>query len=225
LKPEQIMLALDVPDGDSALAWVQRLGNRVGSYKVGLQLFTREGPELVRRLRGEGVDIFLDLKLHDIPNTVAKAVESALALDVQFLTVHASGGPKMCRAAAEVAAGSSLCLLGVTVLTAMDDADLRAVGVHDGAADQVNRLARMASDVGIPGFVCSPLEVKSLRESLPPDRVLVTPGVRPEGAARGDQVRIATPEAALAAGASHVVIGRPILQAQDPEAVLGQLLK
>lgn len=224
MKPEQLILALDVPDAGEALAWVKRFGNRIGCYKVGLQLFTREGPDLVRELRREGVKVFLDLKYHDIPNTVAKAVESALELDVQFLTLHTSGGPKMCRAAAEAASGTSLCLLGVTVLTAMDDEDLEAVGLRDRAPEQVMRLARLAADAGAPGLVCSPLEVESLRRRLPPATVLVTPGVRPAGSAAGDQIRIATPEAALASGASHVVIGRPILQAKDPDAVLDALL-
>ncbi len=224
MKSTQIILALDVPDAEEALAWVKRFGNRIGCYKVGLQLFTREGPELVRALRREGVQVFLDLKYHDIPHTVARAVESALELDVQFLTLHASGGPKMCRAAVEAAAGSNLCLLGVTVLTAMGDSDLEAVGIRERSADQVLRLARLATDAGVPGLVCSPLEVEGLRGTLPSETVLVTPGVRPEGSASGDQIRIATPEAAIASGASHVVIGRPILQAENPEDVLDSLL-
>jgi len=224
MKPSDLILALDVATPDEAVAWVDRLGDRIGCYKVGLQLFTAAGPDLVRELKARKTRVFLDLKLHDIPNTVARAVESAIDLNVDFLTLHACGGPAMCRAAAEAADSSSLQLLGVTVLTALQESDLHAAGVASSLEAQVLRLARLAVDHGVTGLVCSPLEVKPLREQLPPSTLLITPGVRPPGADRGDQARVATPQEAMAAGASAVVIGRPILQAHDPEGVLNHLL-
>ena len=185
--------------------------------KVGLELYCAEGPALVRELRSRGFSVFLDLKLHDIPNTVAGAVRSAAATGAELLTLHAAGGPAMLRAAAEAAASlpSPPQLLAVTVLTSMDEAQLAATGIAGTPAGQVRRLAAVAADCGITGLVASAEEVAGLR-GLYPRATLVIPGIRPAGAAIGDQKRVATPAAALAAGASFLVIGRPITQAPDP---------
>ena len=211
----QIIVALDEPTWADAERIVNQLGSRADFYKVGLQLFTSAGPAAVEKVKASGAKVFLDLKLHDIPNTVASAVKSAGALGVDLCTIHLSGGPEMCAAAVE-AAGDRLTVLGVTVLTSSNDETLRAVGIDTPVAKQVSRLARMGFDAGLRGFVASPLEVAMLREELGPEPVLVIPGVRPAGADVGDQKRIATPADVVRAGATHLVIGRPITRAENP---------
>ncbi len=219
---DRLCFALDYPDLDSALPIARRLAAEVGVLKIGLELFLREGPRAVAELARLGPRLFLDLKLHDIPATVAGAVRSVGALGVDFLTVHAGGGKAMLEAAAhaasEVSASRPLTLLGVTVLTSMDDAELHGVGVGDGAASQVARLGRLAIDSGLGGLVCSVEEVAALRGALGAAPVLVTPGVRPAGAAVGDQRRVGTPATAIESGSSILVVGRPIRQAPDPVA-------
>jgi orotidine-5'-phosphate decarboxylase len=212
-----VIVALDVPDSGQALELIGRLDGLIQWFKVGLELYLSEGNEVVDAIRGKGYSVFLDLKLHDIPNTVAGAVRSASRAGAQMLTLHAGGGPAMMAAAAEAAAGlpASPKLLAVTVLTSMDQAELQAVGVSASPADQVLRLARVGWDAGIRGFVSSAEEVAAMRHSFP-EATLVIPGIRPAGSAAGDQRRVATPAAAIAAGADYLVIGRPITQAADP---------
>jgi orotidine-5'-phosphate decarboxylase len=214
---DRLIVALDFPDTGAALALVDRLHGATRWFKVGLELYIAEGNSLVAELKRRGYSIFLDLKLHDIPNTVASAVRAATQLGVDMLTVHAAGGPEMITAAVG-AAESRLTLLAVTVLTSMDAAQLEAIGVTETPAAHVDRLAAMALACGIGGFVCSPNEVASLRKRLGSEPLLVIPGIRPEGADVGDQRRVATPAAAMAAGASYLVVGRPITRAEDPEA-------
>ena len=215
------IVALDVPDAAAALALLDRLGPSAGFVKVGLQLFTAEGPEIVRALRERGVRVFLDLKLHDIPNTVAHAVKSAAALEVELLTVHASGGASMLRAAADAAAGTALTLLGVTVLTSLDERELAEAWGRDGLRmeDEVERLARLAERCGIPGVVASVHELPAVRRAAPGLRVL-TPGIRLAGDAAGDQSRTATPAEAATLGADYVVLGRSVTAAPDPRGAL-----
>lgn len=212
----RLCFALDYPDAASALAAARQVRAHVGVFKVGLELFLKEGPSVVTSVKDLGRGVFLDLKLHDIPATVAGAVRSALRLDVDYLTVHAAGGPAMLAAAVDACAGSKLCLLGVTVLTSMDDAELGAIGVADVASVHALRLAELARDAGLGGLVCSPAEVSALRQRLGDELTLVTPGIRPQGAALGDQKRTGTPAEAIAQGASLLVVGRPIRSAPDP---------
>jgi orotidine-5'-phosphate decarboxylase len=183
-----------------------------------MELFPRGGPELVERIRATGAEVFLDLKFHDIPNTVAGAVRSAVALGVKFATVHASGGKAMLAAAAAAAAGSGTTLLAVTVLTSLDDADLSSVGFALRAAEAVDRLAGLAVDAGIGGIVCSAKEVAAVRARVGKEVVLVTPGVRLPEDSVGDQKRVVTPFEAVRAGANYIVVGRPITKASDPVA-------
>lgn len=199
---------------------LDRVGGELRWIKLGLQLFTRHGPGLVERVAARGYKVFLDLKLHDIPNTVASAVDSLAQLPIDLLTIHASGGSEMCRAAEEVRRKRrpGMTLLAVTVLTSLDDTGLREIGVNDGAGPHVGRLARLAIDAGVGGLVCSPLELPLLRKQLGVTPVIVTPGVRPVGASLDEQKRVMTPEEAARAGASYIVVGRPILQAEDPAA-------
>ena len=224
LKRKQIAVALDYPEIGPALALAERLGGDGLVYKIGLELFIAAGAEPVRRLKQSGARIFLDLKLHDIPNTVAGAVRAVAQLDVDFLTVHLSGGPAMLEAAAE-AAPKSLTLLGVSVLTSMDAAALSAVGVQTKLEDQVLALAGLGVQAGIRGVVCSPLEAPLLRQVFGPNLFLVTPGVRPASAGLGDQKRVMTPRAAIQAGADLLVIGRPITVASDPLEALREILE
>lgn len=195
--------------------------------KVGLQMFTAFGTDWVKEVADSGYRVFLDLKLHDIPNTVAKTVESLAPLPIQMLTIHTSGGPAMIGAAraAQQANNPDLMILGVTVLTSMDAAQMQAVGWQDDAATQVRRLAQTGSEAGLQGFVCSPLEVADLRARLPIGTQLVTPGIRPLGAARGDQSRIMTPGDAARAGSTHIVVGRPITAAPDPVAAAKAIIR
>ena len=212
-----------VADTRAALALVDRLHGATRWFKVGLELYIAEGNSLVAELKQQGYSIFLDLKLHDIPNTVASAVRAVTRLGVDMLTVHAAGGPEMITAAVG-AAESRLSLLAVTVLTSMDAVQLEAIGVTGTPAAQVDRLAIMAWACGVGGFVCSPNEVASLRKRLGSEPLLVIPGVRPEGADVGDQRRVATPTATIASGASYLVVGRPITRAEDPEAAARAIL-
>jgi orotidine-5'-phosphate decarboxylase len=211
----RLAVALDTSDRRQALAWVKALAPAVGTFKVGLELFSRHGPGVVEEIAGAGVRIFLDLKLHDIPHTVGRAVAAAREMPgVRLLTVHVAGGRAMMRAAVDAA--GSVGVLGVTVLTSLCDDDLRAAGVLSDAGAQAMRLARLATDSGLHGLVCSPLEVASLRSALGPGALLVTPGVRPAGTEPGDQKRTATPAQAIRDGASMLVIGRPITGAASP---------
>jgi orotidine-5'-phosphate decarboxylase len=224
---ERLIVALDVSSAKDAQKIVSSLGDSVQLYKVGMQLYTAEGPQVVRNLIASGHKVFLDLKYHDIPNTVAAAVREAAQLGVSMLTVHASGGTKMLHAAVEAARekGSGLQILAVTVLTSMDDEDLKETGVHGPVEDQVVWLASLALDARCAGVVCSPREAKTLRAKLKNDFLVVTPGVRPAGAAHGDQARVATPSEAIAAGATHIVVGRPITAAANPAAEAEKILQ
>lgn len=224
---DRLIVALDFPTHQSAQNLVAALGDSVSTYKVGKQLFTAEGPGLVRELVAAGKKVFLDLKFHDIPNTVAGAVRSAADLGVSMLTVHASGGSKMLRAAAAAAAQSSAkpLVLAVTVLTSLGDEDLQEIGVAGRAVDQVLRLAALAQSSGCGGIVASPNEVVQIRQSLGPGPAIVTPGVRPGGTSAGDQARVATPRAALEAGATYLVVGRPITEASDPAGAAQGILR
>jgi orotidine-5'-phosphate decarboxylase len=220
-----IIVALDLPTAEAALALAARVAPAVGAFKIGKELFTTAGPDIVRRVRATGAAVFLDLKFHDIPNTVARAVAAATRLDVQMLTVHASGGSAMLRAAAQAALTTAAELgrpaplvLGVTVLTSSDAATLRETGVPDPVPVQVERLARLAVAAGVPGLVCSPLELPLLRGCLPHEIQLVTPGIRTGAEQADDQKRTLSPREALAAGADWLVIGRPIYAAADPRA-------
>ena len=217
-----IIVALDYAQALPALALAERLDPARCRLKVGKQLFTREGPEVVGRLHALGFQIFLDLKFHDIPNTVAGACRAAADLGVWMTNVHASGGRKMMEAARESvdAVASPPLLIAVTLLTSLDSADLRDTGIHGQPAEQVTRLARLAHGCGLDGVVCSPMELRSLADAVPEAFLRVTPGVRPAGKRDGDQKRVATPARALADGAHYLVIGRPITQAADPAAAL-----
>jgi len=218
LTKDRLIVALDVPSATQARQLVQSIGESASTYKIGKQLFTAEGPNLVRDLVASGKKIFLDLKYHDIPNTVAAAVRSASELQVTMLTVHASGGRKMLKAAAEVAAQSPAkpMVLAVTVLTSMSDGDLQEIGVTGTVLSQVLRLAALARSAGCGGLVASAKEAAELRRELGEGFAIVTPGVRPAGSATGDQARVVAPKDAIAAGASHLVVGRPIIEASDP---------
>jgi orotidine-5'-phosphate decarboxylase len=217
------VVALDVPDAAAATALLDRLGPAASFVKVGLQLFTAEGPAVVRALRERGLRVFLDLKLHDIPNTVAHAVRSAAALDVELLTVHASGGAAMLRAAVEAAAGTPLTLLGVTVLTSLDERGLGEAWGREKVEmeKEVERLARLAAGCGIPGVVASVREIPAVRRAAPDLRVLA-PGIRLAGDAAGDQSRTATPAEAARLGADYVVLGRSVSAAADPAVALAR---
>lgn len=218
--PCQLILALDLETREEALAVLDRLGGSLKWVKIGLQLFTAYGPDFVREVADRGYHIFLDLKLHDIPNTVAKAVQSIAALPVDLLTLHASGGSEMLewanRARADYA--PNLNLLAVTVLTSMNQAQLRALGIGRATEEQVVHLADITLSAGIQGLVCSSLELPPLRSRFGQDPIIVTPGIRPAGSATDEQKRVMTPAAAAAAGASFIVVGRPILKAGDPAA-------
>jgi orotidine-5'-phosphate decarboxylase len=224
---KRLIVALDVPDAAAAIALVNRLEVNCHWFKVGLELFTAAGPAVLEPLVKRGHSIFLDLKLHDIPNTVAGAVRSAAALGVKMITLHAAGGPAMLSAARAALDGLAdpPQLLAVTVLTSMDQAQANAIGLDRSPAEQVELLARMGLEAGIRGFVCSPREVGSLRALTGPEGVLVTPGIRPAGSEIADQKRIATPAEALRQGASYLVVGRPITQAPDPAEAAEAILK
>jgi orotidine-5'-phosphate decarboxylase len=220
----RLIVALDFPSRSEALALVDRLDGAVRWLKVGLELFLAEGRPLVEEIQRRGYSVFLDLKLHDIPNTVASAVRVASQLGVGMLTVHAAGGQEMLAAAVEAAATTGPLVLAVTVLTSMDDAQLEGTGVGRGAGPQVTLLASLAKESGILGLVCSPNEVAGLRDELGGEMLLVTPGIRPRGSDAADQKRTATPGAAITDGASYLVVGRPITRAADPLAAARQIL-
>jgi orotidine-5'-phosphate decarboxylase len=221
----RLAVALDYPDAYQAMKLVDSLGQTCQWFKVGMELYYAPGNDIIRQLRDRGFDVFLDLKLHDIPNTVGGAVRSATKAGASLLTIHASGGSAMMTAAAEAAkAPGSPRLLAVTVLTSMDAAQLAGTGITASPADQVLRLANLATQSGIDGFVCSAEEVAAVRAATGPDSLLVIPGIRPAGAAIGDQKRIATPAQAIAQGASMLVVGRPITQAKDPAAAAEDIL-
>lgn len=216
---DRLAFPLDYPSLDEARRGAERVVASAGVLKIGLELFVKEGPAAVRLGEELGAAVFLDLKLHDIPETVERAVASAVGLGVRYLTVHAGGGPRMLEGAAKRVEreGSSLRLLAVTVLTSLDDADLRAVGCNDGTSAQALRLAKLAVSSGVSGLVCSAAEVRELRQALGPDVVLVTPGIRPADANKSDdQKRVGTPAGAIRDGSSVLVVGRPIRDAADP---------
>jgi orotidine-5'-phosphate decarboxylase len=215
---DRLIVALDVPGATQARQIVQAIGDAATTYKVGKQLFTAEGPQVVRDLVASGRKVFLDLKYHDIPNTVAAAVRSAAELGVSMLTVHASGGSKMLKAAVEAASQSPTkpMVLAVTVLTSLSDSDLQELGIAGNVLSQVLRLGALARAAGCGGLVASAQEARELRKALGEGFAIVTPGVRPAGASAGDQVRVVTPKNAIAAGATYLVVGRPILEAPDP---------
>ena len=222
-----LILALDCETADEAAPILRQLSGRLRWVKIGLQMFTAYGPDYVRRVADQGFNVFLDLKLHDIPNTVAKAVQSLSPLPIGMLTLHTSGGREMMEWAvkAQRQYKPDLQLLGVTVLTSMDDTALNGTGVPGSAAAQVERLAKLAAAAGMSGLVCSPHEVAPLRAALPAGVQLVTPGVRPADSAKDEQKRVMTPGDAARAGSSYIVVGRPILRAADPAAAAAAILR
>ena len=222
---QRLIVALDVSTAPAAQEIVSAVGDSALTFKVGMQLYTAVGPQIVRDLVSSGRRVFLDLKYHDIPNTVGAAVAEAAKLGVSMLTVHASGSAKMLRAAADAAKPyPELTLLAVTVLTSIDAADLPQIGVRDSMPDSVLRLAQLALSNGCQGIVASAHEAPSLRAQLGDAFALVTPGIRPAGSTKGDQARIVTPAQAIAAGATHIVVGRPITAAPDPCAAARDIL-
>jgi orotidine-5'-phosphate decarboxylase len=226
---QRLAVALDLSAREEIVGLARSLRGHVGVAKVGLEAFTAHGPDLVREVRAVGMPVFLDLKLHDIPNTVERAARNAARMGVAMLTVHASGGEAMLRAAVAGAASVQAAprVLAVTVLTSLDDAGLAALGIPDGTAGRVAAWAALAQRCGCAGVICSPQEAGALRASLGPGFLLVTPGVRPAGESSGDQRRVATPRDAIAAGSDLLVVGRPITAAADPvaaaEAILGEM--
>lgn len=226
MKP-QLIVALDVPSATEICPVVEALGDLVSFYKVGLELFTAEGPASLAPLQERNKNIFLDLKLHDIPRTVARAVKSASHHGIDLLTLHAGGGKDMLAEAAEAAAeirDRPLKLLAITVLTSLNDNDLAEMGFQGSVPNCAARLGQMAFEAGIDGLVCSPHEVSHFREQLGTDPIIVTPGVRPANAGPGDQKRVATPAMAVRAGADYLVVGRPILESADPPAAARLIL-
>ncbi|HYT59445.1 MAG TPA: orotidine-5'-phosphate decarboxylase [Haliangiales bacterium] len=226
-----IIVALDVPKAETALQLVEQLASMVGAFKVGKELFVSAGPEVIRKIRATGASVFLDLKFHDIPNTVARAVEAAARLDVQMLTIHTCGGSQMMRAAEQAARHAAQQLgrtpplvLGVTILTSLDSNELAEIGMNPNVGHQVERLASLAAKVGLRGLVCSPLEIAGLRQLIPAEMELVTPGIRLPDAKKDDQKRTLSPREALAAGANWLVIGRPIYAAANPRAAAEEIL-
>ncbi len=229
--PNPIIVALDVPTASEAVALARQVAPFVGAFKVGKELFVSAGPDIVRTLRATGASVFLDLKFHDIPNTVAKAVAAATRLDVQILTVHCSGGSAMMKAAlrsanetaAEMGRPAPL-ILGVTVLTSMDSAALAELGGETRVEIQVERLAKLAAESGLTGLVCSPLELQRLKPLLPAGMQFVTPGIRTGAEKADDQKRTLSPREAMEAGSTYLVIGRPIYAAPDPAAAAQAIL-
>lgn len=217
---EKIIVALDAPDSASAYKLADAMGEAASWVKIGLQLFVSEGPIIVQEMKDRGYHIFLDLKFNDIPNTAREAVHSAVKLGADMTTIHLSGGSRMVREAVEASAQSSLLVLGVTVLTSFDQAELHGVGVQKTPAEQVENLVALGTAVGLQGVVCSPHEIAILRQRFGHDLTIVTPGVRPAGSAANDQQRVMTPGEAIKAGASHLVIGRPITGAASPRDAL-----
>ena len=219
--PCQLILALDLETREDALAMLEHLGDSINWVKIGLQLFAAHGPDFVREIADYGYKVFLDLKLHDIPNTVAKAVQSIATLPVELLTLHASGGGEMLEWANNSRNDHAphLNLLAVTLLTSINEVQLRSLNINGTSEDQVLHLADIALSSGVQGIVCSSLELEPLRARLGHDPIIVTPGIRPVGSANDEQKRVMTPAAAAEAGSSFIVVGRPILKAKDPVAV------
>jgi orotidine-5'-phosphate decarboxylase len=227
-----IIAALDVPTAEKALELARQIAPAVGAFKIGKELFTSAGPDIVKRVRDTGAAVFLDLKFHDIPNTVAKAVASAVRLDVQMLTIHTFGGSEMMRAAeasaqqtASQSGRNAPLVLGVTVLTSMDGNALSEIGCESNVGKQVERLANLAVKSGLRGLVCSPLEIVALRQILPAHVQLVTPGIRTGAEKADDQKRTLSPREAMDAGANWLVIGRPISAAENPRAAAEKILE
>jgi orotidine-5'-phosphate decarboxylase len=227
-----IIVALDVPSAEQALKLAEQVAPAVGAFKIGKELFVSAGPDIVKRVRATGANVFLDLKFHDIPNTVAKAVAAATRLDVQMLTIHTCGGSEMMRAAEESAQDTAKALghqpplvLGVTVLTSMDSHTLAEIGCQPNVGHQVERLAELAAKSGLRGLVCSPLEIAALRKILPAEIQLVTPGIRTGAEKADDQKRTLSPHEAIAAGANWLVIGRPIYAAENPRVAAEKILE
>ena len=227
-----IIVALDVPSAEAALKLAEQVAPAVGAFKIGKELFVAAGPDIVRRVRATGASVFLDLKFHDIPNTVTKAVASAVRLDVQMLTIHTSGGGEMMRAAEKSAQDTAKSLgrpaplvLGVTVLTSSNNETLAEIGCEPNVGHQVERLATLAVKSGLRGLVCSPLEIADLRLILPAEIQLVTPGIRTGAEKADDQKRTLTPREAIQAGASWLVIGRPIYAAENPRLAAEKILE
>ncbi len=221
----ELILALDIEEREDALALLAQAGPELKWAKIGLQMFTKYGPDYVRQIADLGKNVFLDLKLHDIPNTVAKAIESVGKLPIQMLTIHTCGGKEMMQWAIEAQenVNPDLQLLGVTVLTSMDQTSLDLLGIQQTPAERVRHLAGLAKDAGMSGLVCSTHEVQTIREAHGEHFSLVTPGVRPTGSAAGDQKRIMTPAQARAVGSNYIVVGRPIYGAEDPAAAVAAI--
>jgi orotidine-5'-phosphate decarboxylase len=222
---DRLIVALDVADAAAARTMVDRLAGHVGMFKIGSQIFTAAGPDFVREIIARGEKVFLDLKFHDIPNTVAGAVSAAGQLGVALVDVHALGGKEMLEAAVGALPAMGIRLLAITILTSHDEASLGSIGVSGSVADGVRRLALLAKGAGADGVVASPQEVAVVREACGKDFLIVTPGIRAAGATRGDQARTATPAAAVAAGADYIVVGRPILEAHDPAAAADAIVR
>ena len=220
---DKIIVALDVPTKVAALDLVDQLREQISFFKIGLQLYTAEGPEIVRAVLSTGAKVWLDLKQHDIPNTVARAVESATNLGVRMLTIHLSGGSEMIRAAT-AARANNISILGVTVLTSATEQTLREIGIADKVDDQVLRLAKLGVDVEIDGVVAGPHEIKALRHEFADEIKIVVPGIRPTRSEAGDQKRVMTPRQALDMGADYLVIGRPITTHPNPREAVAKIL-
>jgi orotidine-5'-phosphate decarboxylase len=221
---DKIIVALDVATKEKALDLVEELRDQISFFKIGLQLYTAEGPEIVRAVLSAGAKVWLDIKLHDIPNTVARAVESATNLGVHMLTIHLSGGSEMIRAAT-AARTNNITLLGVTVLTSATEQTLREIGIADRVEDQVLRLAKLGVEAGIDGVVASPHEIKTLRREFGDKIKIVVQGIRPSWAEPGDQKRFMTPCQAVEAGADYIGIGRPIVAHRNPQEALKKILQ
>lgn len=227
---EKLIVALDLNDIDEVREFLDKVGSSVKILKVGMRLFTKYGPEFIKELKNKGYEIFLDMKYHDIPNTVMTACKEAAMLGVKMMTIHCIGGSKMCQAAvtgakegAKIAGVEVPIILGVTVLTSMDEASLKEVGVNKTVEDEVLNLANIVIENGATGIVCSPLEVKKLKSSIKKEFVAVTPGIRLSGDTKDDQKRVATPESAILDGADFLVMGRSIYKASDPKSVLNKI--
>ncbi|HVF89304.1 MAG TPA: orotidine-5'-phosphate decarboxylase [Blastocatellia bacterium] len=227
---DRLVIALDYPDRESALRLVEQVSGMVGMFKIGLQLFTAEGPGIVREIIEAGERVFLDLKFHDIPNTAGGAALSAARLGVSIFNLHALGGGEMMRAAARAVSdrgdSSRPLLLGVTVLTSMDAASMSEAGIDSDVDSEVVRLAALARDSGLDGVVASPREIRLIRERVAPERfVILTPGIRPAWSEAGDQKRVATPSEALKEGADYIVIGRAVTASKEPRAAVSRILE
>jgi orotidine-5'-phosphate decarboxylase len=222
---DKIIVALDVPTKEEALKLVEKLRDQISFFKIGLQLYAAEGPEIVRAVSCTGSKVWLDLKLHDIPNTIARAVESVSRLGVHMLTIHLSGGSQMIRAATAARAKNNMLLLGVTVLTSATEETLREIGIHGKVDDHVLRLAKLGVEAGIDGVVASPHETKRLRREFGNKIKIAVPGIRPSGSEPDDQRRMMTPSEALKAGADYLVIGRPIIANANPHETTKRILE